>query len=210
MNKNIILRQKLYVLLSAQIKIMKFKVKNIFRRTWGLFMSSGPTWDKIASEKISEPELRQYFVFPWIAFCFVIVLIFDSIYNPTKGLEKGILDSIITTVSFLGGYFLSNKICFWYLSRLHIENLKIISSEKIVSYSFTIIFVLKIITTILPGLFFLQILSVYVAFMVWEGCRSVLKLNEDERGNIVLVFTLAIILIPVIINKLIFLVVPNI
>ncbi len=172
-------------------------------------MNSGPTWDKIALERISEPELRKYFVFPWIVICFIIVLIFDSIYNPAKGLEKGLLDSIITAVSFLGGYFLSNKICFWYLSRLHKENLNLISSEKIVSYSFTIIFVLKIITTIFPGLLFLQILSVYVAFMVWEGCRSVLKLNEDERGNIVLVFTLTIILIPLIISRLIFFMVPN-
>lgn len=194
--------------MSAKNK-MRYSIKNNIRRAWGLFVNTSPTWDRIAKENTSEKEIRKYQVYPWIFLCVVAIFISDLFYSPTNGLEKGILDSIITAVTLIGGYFLSNKICFWYLRKHVPDNSDSLSCEKIVSYSYTTIFALKTVTTLLPGLFFLQILSIYVAFMVWEGCRSVLKMTEDERGNIVLVFTLVIIFTPMIINKMIYLIIPN-
>ena len=188
---------------------MKRIRKNIIIQSWELFVTAAATWDNIASEKVSKNELRKYYVFPWITVCVLVVFILESVYATEKGLEKGLLNAIITAVSFLGSYFLSNKVCFWYLRKQHLKQFTEIECEKIVSYSFTTIFALKVFTTALPSLFFLQILSVYTAFLVWEGCRAVLKLTEEERGNIVLVFTVLIILLPVLINKIIHLMLPN-
>jgi hypothetical protein len=186
----------------------KYKI-NIFRHSWDIYISSVATWDNIVSEGLNANELRKNFVYPWIAICVLTVCIFDSLYAQGKGMEAGVLNGIISAVSLLGGYFLSNKICFWYLRKQLKTKQSEVDCERIVTYSFLTIYILSVITTIFPGLFFLQILSVYIAFVIWEGCRAVLKLNEDERGNIVLVFTVVIIFIPVLISKLIHFIVPN-
>lgn len=188
---------------------MKKKKRNILAHSWELFVATGSTWDKIATEEVTGNEIQRKFIFPWIALCVVVVAVFDSLYASGKGLETGILNGIITGVSLLGGYYLSNKICLWYLRKQLPEQSSGLACETIVSYSFTTVFVLKIITTVLPSLFFLQILNVYIAYLVWEGCRAVLKLNEEERGNIILVFTLVIVFIPVLISWIIYLMLPN-
>lgn len=188
---------------------MKVSKLNILKHSWGLYISTVTTWDAIANETSKGNELRNYFVFPWIALCVLVACVFEGLYAPVKGMETGILNGIISAVSLLGGYFLSNKICFWYLRKQLKIGLSAIKCEKVVSYSFTTVFLLDIVTTVLPSLFFLHILNVYIAFMVWEGCRAVFKLNEEERGNIVLVFTVVIIFLPVIISKIIQFLVPN-
>lgn len=194
--------------MSAILKMKHSKI-HILRHSWGLYISAATTWDAIAIESTKEHEIRKYFIFPWIALCVLAVCVFDSLYAPVKGLETGILNGIINAVSLLGGYFLSNKICFWYLRKQLKIGQSAIKCEKIVSYSFTTVFLLDVVTTIVPSLFFLHILNVYIAFMVWEGCRAVLKLNDEERGNLVLVFTIVIIFIPVIISKIIQFMVSN-
>lgn len=42
------------------------------------------------------------------------------------------------------------------------EKYPVVIAEIVVGYSFTITFIIEIITTILPGLFYLQILNIYV------------------------------------------------
>jgi len=189
---------------------MKRKIRNIIVRSLGLFVATTPTWDKIASEKLTEREIQKQYIFPWISICVFFVFVFEGLYAPQKGLETGFIKAIITAVSFLGSYFLSNKICFWYLRNQHPDMSSALDCEKIVSYSFTTMFVLKVFTTVLPSLFFLQILSVFTAYLIWEGCRAVLNMNEEERGNIVLVFTSVIILSPIIISQIIYLMLPNV
>ncbi|NDP22661.1 MAG: hypothetical protein GZ091_16510 [Paludibacter sp.] len=181
---------------------MKQSKLNILKHSWGLYISAVSTWDAIDIERLKRNEFRKYFIFPWISLCVLIVCIFDCLYAPDKPLETGILHGIIRAVSLLGGYFLSNKICFWYLRKNHKAGISAVICEKVVGYSFTTIFLLNIVTTILPSLFFLHILNVYIAFMVWEGCRAIFKLNEEDRSNLVLVFTAVIIFIPFIINNI--------
>lgn len=188
---------------------MKKRLTNIIVRAWWLFVSTTNTWDEIATENVSSNELRKHYVFPWIVLCTIFVSVFDGLYSGANVLEVGFLNALITLISLVGGYFLSNSICFWYLRKHQPEQHTYIDSERIVSYSFTTIFILKIITTVFPSLFFLQILSIYTAYLVWEGSRAVLKMNEEERGNIVLVFTLAIIFIPILISRIIHLMLPN-
>ena len=89
---------------------MKVSKLNILKHSWGLYISTVTTWDAIANETSKGNELRNYFVFPWIALCVLVAFVFEGLYAPAKGMETGILNGIISAVSLLGGYFLSNKI----------------------------------------------------------------------------------------------------
>lgn len=84
----------------------------------------------------------------------------------------------------------------------------VIKAEKMVAYSFTVIYVLKVVAAVIPSLFFLQILDVYTVYIVWEGCRVIFNIDEDERGKIMLFISLSIIFTPMFIKRVILLMLP--
>lgn len=175
--------------------------KLISAYSWGLLTSSSNTWDKISLENIEGNQIRKTYLYPWIALCILITLIFDSAYADKNFIQTGLLQSLIMAISLLGGYFLSNKICFWYLRKNHDNQFSFNACEKVVSFSFTAIFTIKIISAIFPEFLFLHLLNIYVAYLVWEACRAILKIDEDERGNIVFAFTICIVFSPIIIGQ---------
>ena len=184
-------------------------MKDMFKRAWGIITSGNATWDRIAEERKPVSAIRKQYIYPWIILCVVLVFLFDTLYASERSIEKGILSVIVTSLSMLGGYFISNILCFLYLKKYQAELASKVESETIVAYSYTIIILLEILIAIIPSLFFLRILSMFVGYMVWEGCRAMWKLKEDERGNIVLIFSIIIIFIPIIISRIIHMMLPN-
>jgi len=178
--------------------------KNMFKRAWGIIISGNATWNEIASEKASVSVIRRQYIFPWIALTVTGAFLFNL-----GTFEKAILNAIITAISLIGGYFISNFICFAYLKNSQPGLASKIHSETLIAYSYTIIILIEMVTIIAPSLFFLRVLSIFAAYVIWEGCRAIWQLKEDERGNIVLVFSLVVIFVSVIINRMIHWMLPN-
>lgn len=192
----------------AMEKITKV-LKNMFNRAWGLIISSGSTWDTIAEEKAPIARIRKNYIFPWIFLCIILSFAFEILYAESRPIEKGLLNAIITAIALFGGYFISNMICLAYLKKSKPELASKNECETVVAYAFTVIILIEVITIIIPSLFFLRILSVFTAYVVWDACRAIWQMNEEERGNIVLVFSIVLIFVPIIINRIIHLLLPN-
>lgn len=184
-------------------------VKNMFKRAWDIVVSGNAIWSKISEEKKPISVIRKEYIYPWIILCVVLVFLFNTIYASEKSIETGILSVIVTSLSMIGGYFISNILCLLYLKKYKPELASKNECETIVAYSYTIIVLIEILIAVIPSLFFLRILSMFVGYVVWEGCRAVWLLKEDERGSIVLIFSIIIIFIPIIINRVIHMMLPN-
>lgn len=182
-------------------------LKHMIKRAWGIIVSCNATWDEIATEKASVSSIRKQYIYPWFAVAIILSFLFGILYN--NSLEITLLSTIITALFLFGGYFISNMICFAYLKKKQPELASKTDCETIIAYSYTIIILIKITTIIIPRLFFLNILSVFTGYVIWEGCRAIWMLKEEDRGNIVLVFSIVVIFIPIIINKIIHLMLPN-
>lgn len=187
---------------------MKKNFINIFSWSWGLMMSTSPTWEGIADEQIKENDSLRQFIFPWTALCTLVVFVFEALYADDKSFETGFIYALINVISFLGAFFFTRSIANSYFKKNHEAVYSKLSIEKIVAYSFTVVFVIKLITTIIPSLFFLQILNIYTAYIVWEGCRVIFDINEDQRGKMMLLISLSIIFTPTIISKVMHLMLP--
>jgi len=179
-------------------------LKNMVKRAWGIIISGSATWNEIAVEKTSVSVIRRQYVFPWIALTVAVAFLFNL-----QTFEKAILNAIITAISLFGGYFISNFICFAYLKNSRPDLASKTDSETLIAYSYTIIILIDLVTIIAPSLFFLRVLSIFAAYVIWEGCRAIWQLKEDERGNIVLIFSLVVIFVSVIINRMIHWMLPN-
>ena len=187
---------------------MKKILKNIFVRTWGLMMSTTATWEDIAEENCKENDPFLRFVLPWIAFSTFIILIFDALYAEVKFIEIGFVHAFINVIALLGAYYFTLAITSSFLKKNMSGIYSVIKVEKIVAYSFSVIYVLKVVAAVIPSLFFLQILDVYTVYIVWEGCRVIFNIDEDERGKIMLFISLSIIFTPMFIKRVILLMLP--
>ncbi|NDV47837.1 hypothetical protein D0T49_12345 [Paludibacter sp. 221] len=181
----------------------------MFKRAWGIITAGNFTWDEIASEKAPAGRVRKEYVYPWIIFAIILSFVFPALYASQRPLEGGLVSAIITAITLFGGYFASVFVSFAYLKKSKPDLASRNDCETVIAYSYTIIILIEIITTIVPSLFFLRILSIFVAYVIWESCRAVWMLKEEDRGSVVLVFSIAVIFIPVIINRLIHWMLPN-
>lgn len=208
MNFGNLITSVFFVLL--RFAMMKFEqAKKILTRVWKLTVSPSIAWDEIAVEFPTERDLHRQYVFPLIMACVLIEFVCSTLYASAHSLQVGFLQAVITAVALIGGYFASCAACYWYLNRIYPKQYLREDCTKVVSYCFTVVIVLKMMVAIVPSLFFLQILNVFVAYLVWEACRAVFGILEAERGNVVLFFSLFMILFPPILSALTKLLLPN-
>ena len=187
---------------------MKINFKHIAIRSKDLFVNTKKTWDVIAAEKPTSRAVRNTYVFPWICVCTLVVFLVNLLGTSERSFEFAFLKAFVAGLSLTIGYFVAGKACFWALTK-RIGDKSQDACEIVVAYSFTTIFVLKILTSVFPSLFFLQILVVHCAYLLWEGIRAMLNLDEKEQENTILIFSLILIGSPTIINMLLNLMLPN-
>lgn len=187
---------------------------NLFRtiayRIWGLIVHSSTTWEQIAHEFPTKQMLNKQFVWPTIFVCVLFEGVFGFMYASDKALQIGFLQAIVTAFSLFGGFFIACKGCYAYLDMKYPKQFLFEDCVKVVAYSFSVTFVLQLVTAVFPSLFFLQILNFFTAYLVWEACRTVFNIPEAERGSIVLVFSLQIVLISPLLARLFKLLLPNV
>lgn len=183
-------------------------LRNIFNRTWGMMMSTTSTWEEIAEEDSKENDSFVRFVLPWIAFSTFIILIFDALYAEVKFVETGFVHAFINVIALTGAYYFTLAVTNSFLKKNMPGVFSVVKTEKMVAYSFAVIYVLKVVAAVIPSLFFLQILDVYTVYIVWEGCRVIFNIDEDDRGKIMLFISLSIIFTPMLIKRVILLMLP--
>ena len=199
----------LICIIFAPLKMIEL-LRHMFKRAWELVVSSSTTWDVIAAEKSNMQMLRKQYIYPLTLSATCISFVFHWIYASERAFETAFLCAVITGVSLLGGYFIINFACLLYLQKTRPDLANKTDCETVVAYSYTVILLIEIITTIIPSFFFFKILNMFTAYLVWEGCRAVWLLKDEERGNIVLVFSLVLIFTPVIIGRIMHWMLPNI
>jgi len=186
---------------------MKFNILHVITQTWGLMMSTSQTWEGIVSNK-KEKSFQNYFL-PFLLACTAIVLVFKIIYADSKPVQTGFIFAVITLISYIGAFYLTRYFTISFLHRNYPEKYNNMLIEKMIAYSFSVVFPIKIVTTIIPSLFFLQILNIYTIYIVWEGCRIIFDMDEDERGKIMLIVGVSVLFLPAIISKIILFMIPG-
>jgi len=181
---------------------------NMFKRSWGLMISTSASWNQIESEDISSKQMLRNYFYPWLFVCTAFVMIFSMIYHPTSFIKAGIISGLTTVISYGGTYFITRYFAFGFLNNKFPEKFRKTQVDKIVCYSFAILFIIKIVVSAIPSLFFLKILNIYTIYLVWDACRAILKLDEEERGNFVLICTALILFCPFVISKAIDIMLP--
>ena len=174
----------------------------LFTRSWKLIADTPATWDEIAVEKSTPGSVFLHYTLPLIFICFLFSSFSGYFYADDNRVTVGFLKGLSVALSFL----VANLLTYWIGVRAldHFQpNFGVKKNiARLVFYSFCVMYLLLIITSIFPELFFLKVLNIFTAYLVWDGCRGVMGMNEDERSNFVLLVTGMIIFIPLIVRYL--------
>lgn len=155
--------------------------KELFNRIVLFISSPAKAWVDVAKEADRKKVLGE-FVYPLIGLCGLSVFIGTFIGNTAgaSAFQIAMTRCCATFVSLFGGFFLSS-----YLTGLLGEKMLEREDEtdlnrQFVGYGMVVIFVLNIISGLFSISILHWILQFYTVFVVYEGARSLM--NVDERN----------------------------
>lgn len=177
--------------------------KDLFNKTIALLSTPAKAWEEIKEE--DGQQLQSQFVYPMIALCGAAMFIGMLFGN---GVDDFNFQLVMTKccsifISLFGGFFLSSYLVNYFGERLvgkpHDDR---INCQKLVGYSMVVIFVLDILFGLFPSFFILRwILQFYLVFIVWEGAKVLMNIQEDKLLSYTIITSVIILASPIVIEK---------
>ncbi|MDR1332275.1 MAG: hypothetical protein LBK07_09255 [Tannerella sp.] len=117
--------------------------------------------------------------------------------------------AIMELVSSAGGFFLGA----WLLGEIWRSVFKRPKDMKLcryfVGYASSLMFLLRIVLSLLPEFFFLHVIVLYTAYIIWEGAVPFMLVRENEQLKFTIYASLAVMLSPTAIYFGLFLLMPG-
>jgi len=183
--------------------------RNLFKKVLLLISSPAKAWEEISLEEDKRKGLAT-FVYPMIGLCGMAVFASVFIYNFTSdGLTTNQLFQLAMTrccavfIAFFAGYFLAAKtVSKMARSMFHVD-CDMPKAEQLVGYAMAVPFVLKIIVVLIPAFLILKLIfQFYIIYLLWEGARILLKMNENKSTWFSIFSSIIIIFCPIIIETI--------
>ncbi|WP_073398915.1 YIP1 family protein [Bacteroides luti] len=180
---------------------------NLFKKVMLLISSPAKAWEEISLEEDKRKGLAT-FVYPMIGLCGMAVFASVFLYNiGSEDLTKNQLFQLAMTkccgvfVALFIGYFLAAKTVSKMARSMFGVDCDLAKAEQIVGYAMVVPFVLKIIVEIVPAFLILKLIfQFYIIYIIWEGARVLLKMNENKSTWFSIFSSLVIIFCPIIIE----------
>ncbi len=181
-----------------------------------MISSPAKAWEEISLEEDKRMGLGA-FVYPMIGLCGLSVFAGVFIYNiGNDDLTSNQLFQLAMTkccavfVAFFAGYFLAAKAISKMATSIFHFDCDMRQAEQLVGYSMVVPFVLKIMVGVVPAFFILKLIfQFYIIYVVWEGAKILLKMDENKSTGFTVLASLIILFCPFIIefifNKLTYL-----
>ena len=181
--------------------------KNLFKKVILLISSPAKAWEEISLEEDKRKGLAT-FVYPMIGLCGMAVFASVFIYNfASEDLNTNQLLQLAMTrccgvfIAFFAGYFLAAKIISKMARSMFRVDCDMPKAEQLVGYAMVVPFVLQIIVELIPPFYILKLIfQFYIIFLIWEGARILLKMNENKSTWFSIFSSIVIVFCPFIIE----------
>lgn len=174
--------------------------KDLFKRVTALISSPSKAWEEIGKEE-DRRKVQGAFVYPMIGLCGLSVFIGTFIGNTAgaAAFQIAMTRCCAIFVSLFGGYFLAayaiDQLGKKFLGREDQYEL----SQQFAGYSMVVTFVLDIVSGLFSVSILHWILQFYTIFVVFEGARTLMKVNEAKLTRYTLIASVIIIVCPALI-----------
>jgi hypothetical protein len=182
---------------------------DIFHRLTGLIFKPAETWEKLAHRNEDQEAFLSRFVYPLIGLIALSAFLGVLFTRKEFDFEIALKASIKALISSIGGFFLSvyliNEVRTRFFKRP--QDMKL--CRYFTGYASSLIFTLNIVLALLPEFFFFHFTVLYTFYIIWEGTRWFMKLEDNQRLPFSIVASVVIIITPLAIDVLLFLLMPG-
>jgi hypothetical protein len=179
--------------------------KSLFHTALLLISSPARAWEEIRLEE-DRRTVFTAFVYPMIGLCGLSVFIGSLLLKGWSGPESfqyAMTQCCAVAVSLFGGYFLAAYLINALRVRLFMQDDDINLTRQFAGYAMVVPFLLQIIIGVLPDFNIIaMLLQFYIVYVVWEGSRSLVEVEEKDRLRFTVISSILLIVCPAVIQLL--------
>lgn len=179
--------------------------KSLFHTALLLISSPARAWEEIRLEE-DRRTVFTAFVYPMIGLCGLSVFIGSLLLKGWSGPESfqyAMTQCCAVAVSLFGGYFLAAYLINALRVRLFMQDDDINLVRQFAGYAMVVPFLLQIIIGVLPDFNIIaMLLQFYIVYVVWEGSRSLMEVEEKDRLRFTVISSILLIVCPAVIQLL--------
>lgn len=165
--------------------------KQLYNRTKNILRAPRAEWAKIKAEEINSSQVINDFILPMAGLC--ALSSFLGILFQSAGFEKALVSVIISLGKTFGGVYFTFFILQETAKYFGLKRNKT-AFMQIAGYSFVVIFVVDIVANLIPELFFLNFLKIYIFYIVWEAVEIIVQVDEKKRTAYVIFVSILVLL----------------
>ncbi|MDR0794532.1 MAG: YIP1 family protein [Tannerella sp.] len=183
--------------------------RNIYKRLTEIILRPGETWDEIQQKEEKPEAFLTQFIYPLMGI--IALAAFLGVFFSRKefDFEVALKITLRTVISVTGGFFLAAFFLNEVWKGVFNQPKNISSCRLFVGYASALIFVLNIVTALLPEFFLLHIFVLYTVYIIWEGAAVYMKTGEDDRLKFTVISSLIVILTPLVIEQILRMLMPG-
>ena len=164
-----------------------------------LISSPAKAWEEIR-QRTDIREVSFEYVYPMIGFAALSVFIgsvWEHGWSNAGDYQYAMTQCAAVVISLFGAYFLSA----YFINQVRIKKIgqrdDMLLSQQFTGYSMTVIFLLQILTGLLPDLGIISsLLQFYTIYLVWEGSGKLLDMEEEKRTTFTVIASAIILVCP--------------
>lgn len=183
--------------------------KEIFKCVILLISQPGKAWESLSKKEEDNEDFLSRFLYPLVGLLIVAAFLGILLTRKDFDVELALKASIRTLIIAFGGFFLSVYILneLWEGVFKREKDFKL--WQRFVGYSSSLMFTLNAVLMLIPEFFFLQIFILYTFYIIWEGAPSYMMIEDGERLRFVSITTAVVLVVPYIIQIVLFLLMPG-
>lgn len=199
----------LFLYLCSPIHIRKQMFSNIVNRLIALIFKPTEAWARLKQKEEDHETFLSRYLYPLIG-CIALAAFLGVLFSRKEfNFEIALKSAIKMLLSSGGGFFMAvymlNEL--WNVVFKRSKDLKL--WQYFVGYASSLMFVLSIVVALLPEFYFLRILVLWTVYIIWEGAVGYMEVMENEQLKFTLIASGIIIGMPLVIDFLLFLLMPG-
>lgn len=176
--------------------------KALFQIAMSLISSPAKAWEEIRLE--DRRAVLTVFVYPMIGLCGLSVFIgalWTNGWGGPQSFQLAMTQCCAVAVALFGGYFLAAYVINQMGIKMFGMTNDIPLAQQFAGYALVVTFLLHIVTGLLPDFSIIGwLLQFYIVYVVWEGARVVMLVEEKNRLRYTIFSSILLILCPAVIQ----------
>ena len=182
--------------------------KNILSSLFALVAAPGKAWQSISSKEESQATFLNGYLYPIMGI--TALSVFVNLLNDQFTLEKALKLMTIDFVKFFVGFYIASFLIDELLQKFFDREKNPKQVQLFVGYTLSVYMLITIFLNLFMGMFsFLRFAPLYIIYVIWEGSKYYMDINENKRLIFVVLSSLILIFSPDIIERFMFILMPG-